>query len=354
MGEWIRCTGCQLLHTRRPDGRCPRCGAWTGAPEPGAVQPLATALVNPADELGLASPGAPVRPPPRVWTVFLAFLLSQAGAFAAGIVITVAVAAQSGFRTGARMSPAAVQRAVTEPGVFLVLLGAGAAVAGAVALVAAGLGREPLRSRLSLARPRGAGRAGALACAGGVGLALIFDALTSALRVRPSGPSELISRAISASSGPGGQALRLLVLSLVVAAVVAPLGEELLFRGYMQRRLVQRWGPAAGVLVTAALFGLIHMDKLQTPFALALGVMLGWIAVRSGSILPALLAHAAVNAWAVVESHLRLSPHTPAACALVAALGVALLAGSVWLLRGRPGAGARAGEAPPPAPLSPA
>jgi membrane protease YdiL (CAAX protease family) len=36
----------------------------------------------------------------------------------------------------------------------------------------------------------------------------------------------------------------------------AGFAEELLYRGWMQPRLVARWGPAAGVLVTAALFGL--------------------------------------------------------------------------------------------------
>lgn len=359
MGDLVRCTGCQLLHTRRPDGRCPRCGASTGAPGPEPAEPLPTLLVQPAEPaLAVPPPVTLAARAPRVWTVFLAYLLAMAASLGIAVIVMVAMATRFSMRTGRRIDPVALQTLIADPGVFLAILGLGAVTNAALALAAGGMAREPWRARLALAPPRRAAAGVALACAGALGLALGFDALTSALRVRPSGTLELIRHALSAGAGRGSHATALFLVGLVVMAVLAPVGEELLFRGYMQRRLVQRWGTAAGVLVTAGLFGLAHLDKLQSPFAMVLGVLLGWITVRADSILPALVAHATVNGWAVFATRLALSPRTPASCAVVGSLGLVLVVAAVWLVRARLGAAVRAGAgaAPgaPPASISPA
>ncbi len=71
--------------------------------------------------------------------------------------------------------------------------------------------------------------------------------------------------------------------------------EEVLFRGYMQQRLVHRWGPVAGIVVTSIIFGLFHVTPHAIAVAMPLGVWFGYVAWRSQSILPAILCHFFVN-----------------------------------------------------------
>ena len=85
---------------------------------------------------------------------------------------------------------------------------------------------------------------------------------------------------------------------LLGAAVVPSITEELLFRGFLQRSLEARWGRWPGILISAAAFGIIH-GPTRALSAGALGAVLGWLTSRSGSVLPAILAHALVNALAI-------------------------------------------------------
>jgi membrane protease YdiL (CAAX protease family) len=76
--------------------------------------------------------------------------------------------------------------------------------------------------------------------------------------------------------------------------------EELFFRGYLQTRLVARWGRWTGIALTALAFGLVHMDWVHSTFAFLLGLWLGWMTERAGSIRPAMLVHGANNLLAMV------------------------------------------------------
>jgi hypothetical protein len=84
---------------------------------------------------------------------------------------------------------------------------------------------------------------------------------------------------------------------LVVAAVlVAPVCEEIAFRGYVQTTLALRRRPAAAVAGSALLFAAMHLDPVRFPALLVLGAIFGWLAWRAGSVWPAVAAHAANNA----------------------------------------------------------
>jgi hypothetical protein len=87
---------------------------------------------------------------------------------------------------------------------------------------------------------------------------------------------------------------RRLVLALV-ASLAAPFAEEVAFRGYVLSALATRARPGPAILGTAALFALMHLDPVRLPAVLFMGVVLGWLAWRSGSLWPAVAAHAANN-----------------------------------------------------------
>nr|BAL59181.1 hypothetical protein HGMM_OP3C336 [Candidatus Acetothermum autotrophicum] len=58
------------------------------------------------------------------------------------------------------------------------------------------------------------------------------------------------------------------------------------------------------MVVTALFFGVIHLDIVQGVLAFVIGLYLGYLTVRSGSIFPAIVAHGVNNLWATVESSL--------------------------------------------------
>lgn len=76
--------------------------------------------------------------------------------------------------------------------------------------------------------------------------------------------------------------------------------EELFFRGYVQSRLVAVWPPGAAVLLTSAVFALVHIDAQHMLGVLPIGVYLGWIAWRSGTVWASMLLHALNNLTAVL------------------------------------------------------
>jgi membrane protease YdiL (CAAX protease family) len=80
-----------------------------------------------------------------------------------------------------------------------------------------------------------------------------------------------------------------------VAAVVAPACEEITFRGYLQTTLAVRRGPRAAVAIGTFLFAVLHLDPVRFPALLVLGAVFGWMTWRSGSVWPAVAAHAANN-----------------------------------------------------------
>ena len=63
------------------------------------------------------------------------------------------------------------------------------------------------------------------------------------------------------------------------ASILAPIGEELLFRGFLLRSL-RPYGKRFAVLGSALLFGLFHGNLLQAPYALVVGLVLGYVAVE--------------------------------------------------------------------------
>ncbi len=89
---------------------------------------------------------------------------------------------------------------------------------------------------------------------------------------------------------------------VVAIALAAPLGEELLFRwGIMGHLLHRNRGVAESILVSALLFGVIHVNPAQVFFATAMGVLLGILYWRSGKILLPILLHILNNSVACAQ-----------------------------------------------------
>jgi len=84
------------------------------------------------------------------------------------------------------------------------------------------------------------------------------------------------------------------------ATAVAPLVEELFFRGLLLSGLCQVWRrPGAALLVSALAFGLVHAQPQDILPLVTLGLVLGYLRLRTGSLWPCLLAHMLFNARTV-------------------------------------------------------
>jgi membrane protease YdiL (CAAX protease family) len=111
--------------------------------------------------------------------------------------------------------------------------------------------------------------------------------------------------------------------SLLCFGLLAGTAEELFFRGLLQPRFVERWGPRTGILVTSALFGLMHFDGIHSTLALGMGLWLGFVRHRTGSVLPAVAAHVVNNVVATLAAAAGL---VPGSTGETLALGLAALA----------------------------
>ncbi len=88
--------------------------------------------------------------------------------------------------------------------------------------------------------------------------------------------------------------------------VVAPLTEEALFRGVILRGFLRNYSTATAVVASSVLFGLLHVNPWQLVPATVGGLVLAWLVVETGSLIPAVLAHAVANGMGVVVALLPL------------------------------------------------
>lgn len=91
------------------------------------------------------------------------------------------------------------------------------------------------------------------------------------------------------------------LLALAVSVVVvAPLVEELFFRGLLLRSMEARWGPRVAWIGSSVVFGATHFQLLQFPALALAGALFAGLALRFGRLGPAVLAHVGFNLATVV------------------------------------------------------
>ena len=96
---------------------------------------------------------------------------------------------------------------------------------------------------------------------------------------------------IAALSAPAG------VVLLLATVVVAPVIEEVLYRGYLAGTVLERSSATLAVVVSALLFITLHVELANLVASLCLGIGTGICAVRTRSVVPGILVHVASNAF---------------------------------------------------------
>jgi len=98
---------------------------------------------------------------------------------------------------------------------------------------------------------------------------------------------ELFSRLFDSDLGVWGGILRIVI--------IAPIVEELIFRGVIMSGFSRIYHPVFAIFFSALLFALFHLNPWQFSAAFALGLILGWIRIRTGSVLACIAGHAIHN-----------------------------------------------------------
>ncbi|MDG0867052.1 CPBP family intramembrane glutamic endopeptidase [Candidatus Lucifugimonas marina] len=91
-----------------------------------------------------------------------------------------------------------------------------------------------------------------------------------------------------------------IVVTIVLVGILGPIAEEIFFRGYVLPGLVKKFGIGWALLLSSVMFGLFHIDLGAIVPTFALGLALGWVYLKTGSIWPAMFAHGLHNTVAVL------------------------------------------------------
>lgn len=90
------------------------------------------------------------------------------------------------------------------------------------------------------------------------------------------------------------------VPEIVMTCVLAPVLEEMLFRGIVLRSFLQQYGRSYAILGSAVVFGFAHGNIYQLVYASMFGVAAGWLYERTRSLIPGIVLHIAANSGGVL------------------------------------------------------
>ncbi len=93
------------------------------------------------------------------------------------------------------------------------------------------------------------------------------------------------------------------VMLVIVAVVLAPVTEEIIFRGVLLPALAGRWGMTTAVVGSSLVFSAIHLVPVAIPAVFLFALVVGWLFVRTRSLWVCILAHALFNAIGLAAAY---------------------------------------------------
>lgn len=123
-------------------------------------------------------------------------------------------------------------------------------------------------------------------------------------------------------------------LNVLVIGIIAPLCEEFFYRSGVQGYLLKiSRKPWHAIVVTAIVFAIMHFEFTGFITRFTLGLVLGWVYYKSGSIWPSVIIHAGINTVQIILEYIQHSEYglaewvkiMPAACTLLAGISLYVL-----------------------------
>lgn len=95
-----------------------------------------------------------------------------------------------------------------------------------------------------------------------------------------------------------------MVLQILAVGIMAPLLEEIIFRGLIFNQLRNNIPLPAALVIQGLLFGIVHLDVIQGSYAFIIGILLGLLIVWYNSLLPPVAFHMGLNLSGIILSEL--------------------------------------------------
>ena len=90
------------------------------------------------------------------------------------------------------------------------------------------------------------------------------------------------------------------LISVLYSCLIAPVCEELVFRGWLIK-VLRRYGTGVAILISSLSFGLLHETLLQSFPAMLIGFILSYFVIRYDSLIPGILLHIATNTLSTLD-----------------------------------------------------
>jgi membrane protease YdiL (CAAX protease family) len=258
----------------------------------------------------------------RVWRIFATYVAAVAGIFATSGIAILALKA---------MFPDVADQALLQslPGLIAGSLASSTALILTILMVV----QPTTPATLRLLPGWETGRALTAMVLGMLALGQFLDSLIWLVGWSERGSMLFVRRVLESAVGPD------LFGAVLVFGLVAGVSEEIFFRGFMLTRLREHWGGRRAIVVTAACFGVLHIDPngIHMAVAFAMGLYLGFVVERTGSTLPAIVCHVVNNVVYTLQTALGGTLTDRSSNAAVAAGCVVLFVGCLaWLRRAAP------------------
>lgn len=141
------------------------------------------------------------------------------------------------------------------------------------------------------------------------------------------GNMDLIGIPVNQSSSGFEKSWINLAVYILSVAVIPAMTEEFIFRGVLLG-ILKKYGESFAVVTSALLFGLMHQNFVQLPFAFVGGLVFGYITIYTGSIVPAMAVHFANNLFSCIFTSLpKYIGNTPSEIIYSAAVLLSLILG---------------------------
>lgn len=90
------------------------------------------------------------------------------------------------------------------------------------------------------------------------------------------------------------------IFSFLTSVIAAPILEEILFRGIILEGFLRNYSPRKAVIWSSVIFGIAHLNPWQAVGAILIGILIGWIYMKTNSLIPGMILHFANNLIAFI------------------------------------------------------
>lgn len=119
-----------------------------------------------------------------------------------------------------------------------------------------------------------------------------------------------------------------LILGTIYPCLIAPVLEEIIFRGFVLNAL-KKYGLVTAIIASSIAFAMFHMNPLQIPVGLMTGLLLGYVAVKTNSIKLAIIIHIVNNALNVLPTLFLNDSDATLFTLIIVIIGIILLIGFI-------------------------